>query len=152
MPIHARPIQEGSAKLAELIHSTAIRLLRSVRQADEASGLTASRLSALSMIVFSGKIALGDLAKAEQVRPPTMTRIVNALERLQLIVRSPNPADGRLIHITATNKGKRELLKGRARRVQLIAKGIQGLTAAERKKLSDALEVIQKLAERGSVA
>src|ERR1700753_3646429 len=68
----------ASETLAELLHSTAIRLLRTVRRVDESSGLTAPRLSALSVIVFSGPITLGKLAEAEQVRPPTMTRVAHA--------------------------------------------------------------------------
>ena len=91
--------------LAELLHSTAIRLLRSVRRVDESSGLTAPRLSALSVIVFNGPITLGKLAEAEQVRPPTMTRIVNALVQKALVVKAQDPADGRVILISATTSG-----------------------------------------------
>ena len=51
-----------------------------LRAEDDASGLSAPRLSALSVVVFAGPISLGGLAKAEQVRPPTISRLVNALE------------------------------------------------------------------------
>lgn len=145
------PIRNDPEKLAQRLHSSAIRLLRSLRQTDETSGLTASRMSALSVIVFSGQITLGDLAAAEQVRPPTMTRIVNALAEQQLVKKMPDPSDGRIIKITATIKGKRELLKGRAQRVKLLADGIQSLTPAEQNKLSAAISPIQKLAERISI-
>ena len=145
------PIQNDPEKLAQTLHSSAIRLLRSLRQADEAGGLTASRMSALSVIVFSGQITLGDLAAAEQVRPPTMTRIVNALAEQQLVKKTPDRRDGRLTRIAATMKGKRELLKGRAHRVKMLADGIQSLTRTEQSKLSAAAGTIQKLAERLSI-
>jgi DNA-binding MarR family transcriptional regulator len=145
-------IQNDPEKLAQLLHSSAIRLLRSLRQADESSGLTASRMSALSVIVFSGQITLGDLAAAEQVRPPTMTRIVNALVEQQLVKKVPDQRDGRMTRIAATVRGKRELLKGRAHRLTLLAEGIQSLTVAEQKNLSTALDAMQRLAERISIA
>ena len=137
-----------SETLAELLHSTAIRLLRTVRRVDESSGLTAPRLSALSVIVFNGPITLGKLAEAEQVRPPTMTRIVNALEKQELVVKTQDPSDGRVIRIAATTKGKRVLIRGRARRVQFLAEQIQHLEKAEQDNLSAALVEIQELIDR----
>lgn len=134
--------------LAELLHSTAIRLLRTVRRVDESSGLTAPRLSALSVIVFNGAITLGKLAEAEQVRPPTMTRIVNALEEQELVVKAQDPSDGRVIRIVATTKGKRVLIRGRARRVQFLAEQVRRLEKIEQENLSAALVTIQKLSDR----
>ena len=134
--------------LAELLHSTAIRLLRTLRRVDESSGLTAPRLSALSVIVFNGPITLGKLAEAEQVRPPTMTRIVNALEEQKLVVKAQDPGDGRVIRIAASVKGKRVLIRGRARRVQLLTEQIRHLDRVEQENLSAALVTIQELIDR----
>ncbi len=134
--------------LAELLNSTAIRLLRIVRRVDESSGLTAPRLSALSVIVFNGPITLGKLAEAEHVRPPTMTRIVNALEEQELVVKALDPSDGRVIRIAATMKGKRVLIRGRARRVQFLTGQIRHLGKIERENLSAALVTIQKLIDQ----
>jgi DNA-binding MarR family transcriptional regulator len=115
---------------------------------DESSGLTAPRLSALSVIVFNGKITLGKLAEAEQVRPPTMTRIVNALEAQELVVKAQDPGDGRVIRIAATTKGKRSLIRGRARRVQFLTGQIRQLEKAKQENLSTALVTIQELIDR----
>jgi DNA-binding MarR family transcriptional regulator len=134
--------------LAELLHSTAIRLLRAVRRVDESSGLTAPRLSALSVIVFKGAITLGKLAEAEQVRPPTMTRIVNALEERELVVKAQDPSDGRVIRIAATTKGKRVLIRGRARRVQVLTEQIRQLEKGKQENLSAALVTVQELIDR----
>src|ERR1700728_375438 len=145
MSIATHPASEN---LAELLHSTAIRLLRTLRRVDESSGLTAPRLSALSVIVFNGPITLGKLAEAEQVRPPTMTRIVNALEEQKLVVKAQDPGDGRLIRIAATTKGKRVLIRGRARRVQSLTEQIRHLEKVEQENLSAVLVTIQELIDR----
>jgi len=142
MSIDLNPDAES---LAEQLHSTAIRLLRSVRRVDESSGLTAPRLSALSVIVFNGPITLGRLAEAEQVRPPTMTRIVNLLEQKALVVKAQDPADGRVIQIAATTSGKKVLIRGRARRVQFLTQQIRHLEKNKQQNLSAALVTIKEL-------
>jgi DNA-binding MarR family transcriptional regulator len=142
MSIDLNPDAES---LAEQLHSTAIRLLRTVRRVDESSGLTAPRLSALSVIVFNGPITLGRLDEAEQVRPPTMTRIVNALEQKALVVKAQDPADGRVIQIAATTSGKKVLIRGRARRVQFLTQQIRRLQKSKQQNLSAALVTIKEL-------
>src|SRR5882672_12904274 len=91
--------------LADQLHSAAIRLLRLVRVQDTASGIAPARLSALSVIVFGGPVSLRDLAQAEQVKPPTMSRIVDALEAEGLACRQVNQQDRRAVLIEATEKG-----------------------------------------------
>lgn len=145
MSIATHPDPEA---LAELLHSTAVRLLRTVRRVDESSGLTPPRLSALSVIVFNGPITLGKLAQAEHVRPPTMTRIVNALEEQHLVLKAQDLSDGRVIRIAATTKGKRALIRGRARRVQFLTRQIRQLQHFDQQNLSSALVTIQKLIHR----
>src|SRR6478752_9901737 len=89
--------------LADRLHSTAIHLLRLVRVQDAAAGIGPAQLSALSVIVFGGPVSLNDLARAEQVRPPTMSRIVDGLEAAGLAKRSANPEDRRAVTIEATS-------------------------------------------------
>src|SRR5918994_2468878 len=95
------------AEIAEKLHSAAIHLLRRLRRQDVATGLTAPRLSALSVIVYAGPLTLGALAAAEQVRPPTITRIVAALEADGLVERRPSPDDKRVTLVRATPAGER---------------------------------------------
>jgi len=104
-------------------------LLRTLRKEDDASGLSAPRLSALSVVVFGGPLTLGQLARAEQVRPPTMTRIVTGLEKAGLVKRIGDPRDHRLTRIQATAKGQRVLTEGRARRVKLLTESVKTLDA-----------------------
>src|SRR5256885_7832613 len=92
-------------ELADHLHSTAIHLLRRLRREDDASGLPGPQLSALSVIVFGGPITLGALATAEQVRPPTITKLVAALEERGLVTREVDPTDRRIARVTATARG-----------------------------------------------
>src|SRR4051812_49977548 len=96
MPSRQERIRPPAAALADRLHSAAIHLLRHLRKEDDASGLSAPRLSALSVVVFGGPLSLGALARAEQVRPPTMTRIVTGLQRDGLVTRKGDLRDRRL--------------------------------------------------------
>ena len=95
--------------VADRVHSAAIHLLRRVRKQDVATGEGPARLSALSVLVFGGPKTLGELAAAEQVKPPTMSRIVTGLARSRLIQITDDPQDARRIQIRATAKGVRLL-------------------------------------------
>jgi len=130
--------------LANRLHSAAIHLLRLVRVHDAATGIAPARLSALSVIVFGGPLSLRELARAEQVRPPTMSRIVDALESAGLARRTVDPADARAVKIQATQKGIAVLKKGRARRVKFLASYLSRLSVSERASIHRALLAIQK--------
>jgi DNA-binding MarR family transcriptional regulator len=133
--------------LAERLHSTAIRLLRLVRVQDTATGIAPARLSALSVIVFGGPVSLRDLARAEQVRPPTMSRIVSALEAEGLARRRVNQQDRRAVLIETTEKGVAMLKQGRKRRVKFLASYLSQLANSELSDIERAVEAIQKVFE-----
>lgn len=137
--------REKSTELADRLHSAAIHLLRKLRREDAASGLNAPRLSALSVIVFAGPVALGDLAAAEQVKPPTMTRIVDALAQRGLVEKKKNTQDARSTLIHATAAGKKLLMQGRERRVRALAEQIAGLGGADRVVLERAAEILRRV-------
>ena len=130
--------------LAHRLHSTAVHLLRQVRVQDAATGLAPARLSALSVLVFGGAMSLNELARAEQVRPPTMSRIVDALESEGLIRRTVNQQDRRAVVLEATEKGTAILWRGRKRRIKFLAKHLSRLSEEERKKIDEAIKAIQK--------
>lgn len=137
-------------ELADRLHSTAIHLLRQVRVQDAASGLAPARLSALSVLVFGGAMSLNELARAEQVRPPTMSRIVDALESEGLVRRTVNQQDRRAVVLEATERGTAILWQGRKRRVKFLAKHLSRLGQEERKKIDEAIKAIQKAMARQS--
>ena len=133
-------------ELADRLHSAAIHLLRRLRAEDEASGLTASRLSALSVIVFAGPIRMGELAAAEQVRPPTVSRLVKELEREGLVRRVPDPWDARAQRVEATAEGRRLLDEGRRRRVETLAADLAEMPPADAELLARAAALLERLA------
>src|SRR4029079_9657718 len=111
-----RELSSKQAEAADRFHSAAIHALRHVRREDPQTGLSAARLSALSVLVFGGPRTLGELAAAEQVRPATMTRIAQSLVEDGYARRAGDPADGRVVRLSATAKGKRVMQRGRGRR------------------------------------
>jgi len=129
---------------ADRFHSAAIHALRHVRRDDPETGLSAARLSALSVLVFGGQRTLGELAAAEHVRPATMTRIVQALEQDGLVRRESDPDDGRVTRLHATAKGERVLWRGRERRVANLAGLLSGLSAAEVAQVRKAAELVER--------
>ena len=129
--------------VAARLHSASIRLLRTLRREDDGSGLSAPRLSALSHIVVEGPVSLNDLAEAEQVRPPTMSRIVDALVEAGLVTREAAPGDRRSIRIAATRKGVRLMEKGRERRVKALVARLGGLDAGDRRCLARAVGALE---------
>jgi len=135
---------DHSKQVADRLHSAAIHLLRRVRRADQASGLSAPKLSALSVIVHAGPISIGDLAAAEQVRAPTMTRLVKELEADRLIERVADGTDRRVSRVRATRAGQRLLQQGRDRRVDILNQFVSGLTEAEIKQLQQSMEIIER--------
>ena len=147
-PEPARKTQDEAEVIADRLHSAAIHLLRRLRREDTKSGLSAPRLSALSVLVFGGPVTLGELANAEQVRPPTMTRLISALEAEGLVSREADPDDGRLTRIRATPKGRALLFRGRARRVAALAAEVRGLGAGERADLDRALTILDGVIAR----
>ena len=132
-------------ELADQLHSAAIALLRRLRREDDAIGITSPRLSALSVVVFGGPLTLGQLALAEQVKPPTMTRIVTGLEKDGLVTRRNDPTDGRLTQIHATAKGRKILAAGRARRVDTLKNAVGALDRQSRRDLASGIRVLQRL-------
>jgi DNA-binding MarR family transcriptional regulator len=134
--------------LADRVHSAAIHLLRRLRKQDEATGLTAARLSALSVVVFGGPVTIGQLAGAEQVSAPTMTRLVVGLERAALVRRERDASDARVSWIHATPKGERILREGRRRRVAELARELETLSVADAEHLERAAAIIERLTGR----
>jgi DNA-binding MarR family transcriptional regulator len=134
-----------ATELAERLHSSAIHLLRRLRREDDASGLPAPQLSALSVIVFGGPITLGALATAEQVRPPTISKLVAALEQAGLVEREIDETDRRVIRVRATSRGTRLLQEGRTRRVASLAAALVSLSSSDRAALARALPVLEKV-------
>ena len=129
---------------ADQLHSAAIRLLRRLRVRDRESGIGPAQLSALSVLVFGGPRSLGELADAEQVRPPTMSRIVAGLERARLVRRHATE-DGRRLRLEPTAKGTKILQEGHKRRVESLAHALSALSKSELRQLAEFTGLLQQV-------
>jgi DNA-binding MarR family transcriptional regulator len=134
--------------IADRLHSASIHLLRRVRVVDAEMGLTPERASLLSVLVFGGPRTASQLAAAEQVTPPAITRIVSALERAGLVAREAVPGDRRLVRVRATAAGARLLRAGRRRRVAMLARLVGDLTPAELETLDRAAGLLETALDR----
>ena len=130
--------------VADRLHSAAIHLLRRVRRTDPQTGVSAAQLSALS-VLMGGPRTLGELAAAEQVRPPTMTKLVQELEREGLAARERDTADARVVRVRSTAKGQRVLQRGREMRITELERRLRGLDAAELATLERAVGIIERV-------
>jgi DNA-binding MarR family transcriptional regulator len=135
----------GASELAARLAGLSTVLQRHLSRVDAGDGLTRARLSALGLLVMGGARTLGELAAAEHVRPPTMTRLVHAMEADGLVAREPNPADGRSVVIRATPHGEAQLEQGRGRQIAPLAGSISALGSAERLQLEDAADLLGRL-------
>ena len=141
MPKHANGRER---EVADRLHSAAIHLLRRARRTDPLTGVSPAQLSALS-VLMSGPKALGDLAAAEQVRPPTMSRLVSEMERAGVARKVTDREDARVIRVHATPKGLRALSRGRSMRIEAIERLLSELEPDELGNIERAVSAIEKL-------
>lgn len=139
-------VNPDSAEVADRLHSAAIRLLRRLRKQDAASGLTGPQASALSVLVFAGPLSLGGLAAAEQVRAPTMSRLVKDMEALGLVSRRADPADARGVRLEATEKGRAMFDLARERRLATLTGAVRALSETDRRTLDRAARLVMEMA------
>ncbi len=130
--------------MAERLHSVALHLLRGLRRQDDALGVGPARLSALS-VLLSGPKTISELAGAEQVRLPTMTRIVSGLEATGLARRVPHPHDRRSVHVEMTGPGAETIARGRALRVERLARSLAALDDDELARVREAMDALERV-------
>lgn len=136
-----------SLEVATALHRAAIRLLRTVRTADDETGVSAPKLSALSVLTFGGAQSLSSLARAEQVTSATMSKLVSDLEADGLVAKRVDKDDRRGLRIEVTAKGRVLMEEGRKRRLALLNTRIAKLTRDERAQLNAAAKIMMRLAE-----
>jgi DNA-binding MarR family transcriptional regulator len=133
--------------LAYALRPAVMRLARSLRQVreDDSLDLQSNQLSAMSVLLNDGDMLMGELAAAEKIQPPSMTRIVNGLEQSGFVARRPDPRDGRQCLVTLTPAGREMLLANRRRRDEWLTVRIAGLDPDEREVLRQAVPILAKL-------
>lgn len=142
-------MQSTPIDVASQLNSVAIHLVRRARTVDQELGVPPGQLSALAVLVFGGERTIAELAAAEQVTSPTMTRIVDGLERAGLATRRPHPDDRRAIVVRATSKGRRVMERGRRNRVRLITSLLQGMSTEDLAAVQHATSALAQALEAG---
>ena len=138
--------KSDALEVADRLHSAAIRLLRAVRVVDDETGLSAPKLSALSVLIYGGPKSLSALAQAEQVTPATMSKLISDLEAEGHVAKSVDRTDRRGLRIEVTAEGRALFQDARTRRLDLLRKRVAKLSAGERERLRDAAELMLRVA------
>jgi DNA-binding MarR family transcriptional regulator len=147
-PLPSRFSDTRLNRVANQLHSAAIRLLRSARTVDSSTGLTSERLSLLSVLCFAGPRTVGKLADAEMVSRPAISRILNGLEDSGLARRERASSDRRRVVVHATAKGRRLMEAARRRRLQRVSDELSVLNPRELGVLEAASNLLGSLDER----
>lgn len=140
------PADDDRVAVANRLNSVAIHLLRRIARTDEQSGLTAERMSLLSVLVYGGDRTIGQLAEAERLTAPAITRTVSLLEEQGLVERHRSETDRRVVTVTATGGGRRLMEAARARRIAALAADLRQLSRADLAALNRAASILDKLA------
>nr|WP_295370948.1 MarR family transcriptional regulator [uncultured Sphingosinicella sp.] len=134
-----------SGEMAVRLQASSIRLLRLARRDGQAGDLSGPKLSALSFVALAGPVSLGELAAAEQVRPPTMTRLVDRMLEENLVTREVDPKDRRIIRIAVTEEGRRLIEQARPQGEGGLAARLHCLADSERRAIARAVELLERV-------
>jgi DNA-binding MarR family transcriptional regulator len=137
---------DSETELAARLRLAVLRLSRRLRQ-QVAGGVTPSQVSALATVERLGSPTLGELADSEQVRPPSMTRIVVGLEAAGLVTRRVDDDDRRVARVMLTAEGRRVLQRSRSLRTAFMARRLRRLSEAEREGLGELVRLLERLVE-----
>lgn len=136
------------AELASLLRPSLLRLTRLIRNQRVDMSVTLTQLSALATLRKHGPMSAGELAAAERVQPPSMTKVIALLEDRKLVTRAAHPTDKRQAIIVLTDAGRALLDSERRSRDAWLSRRLAALTPDERALLLAAMPVFDKLAEQ----
>lgn len=139
------PLSTDSA-LASTLRLSVMRLARRLRAERADTSLTLTQLGALATLERHGPLTPGELAAHERVQPPSMTRVVAALEAAALVTRAPHATDGRQVVLQVSEAGSALLAEDRRRRDAWLAQQLHGLAADDLAVLRQAVAVLDRLA------
>lgn len=141
---HASP-----AALADMLGDAIGRFNRRLRQARPVGELTQNQISVLTSLDMAGALTPRELADAERVQPPTMTKVLAKLEERGLVQRTPHPTDGRQVLLSATQAGREVIAEQRRVKDEWLTRTLAGLPASERETLRQAAEILGRIARQG---
>jgi DNA-binding MarR family transcriptional regulator len=134
-----------SGEMAARLQANSIRLLRLARRDEQAGAPSGPRLSALSFVARAGPVSLAQLAAAEQVRAPTMTRLVDGMVEEGLVTRQTDPRDRRMVRIAATEKGRQAIERPASHDGSGLAARLCRLADSERRAIARAVELLERV-------
>lgn len=141
----------SDAGLATALRISVSRLARRLRAERLAKGLepglSDTQLAALASLERHSAMTPGELADHEKVQPPSMTRVIAALEELGLVIRAPHATDRRQVLLTVTDRGREVVHQSRRLREEWLAKRLRELTPQERAALRAAAPILEKLSQ-----
>jgi DNA-binding MarR family transcriptional regulator len=138
-----------AVELAGMLGDATTRLGRRLRQARPVGELTQNQISVLTSLELAGALTPRELADAERVQPPTMTKVLAKLEERGLIQRAPHPTDGRQVILSATSAGREVIVEQRRVKDEWLTRKLAGLAAEEREILRRAAEILNRIARQG---
>ena len=147
MPTVEKVIRTNAGLASELRLSVMRLRRRLTAERDPHNTLSMGSMAVIGVLARLGDHTLGELAAAERVRPPSMTRTVNCLERDGYVERRPHPDDGRQVVVSVTDSGLAVLAADRARRDAWLARTLSDLTPEERAALRAAAPILNRLAQ-----
>ena len=137
---------EDERSLASRLRLAVVRLNRRLRAQRTSTSVTLTQYSALSSLKKCGPMTPGELAAKEVVQPPSMTRVIAALEESGYVSRRPHPTDGRQSIVELTEDGVAYVLADISAREAWLDKRLAQLTGDERRTLAEAAEIIDRMA------
>ncbi len=141
----------SDAGLASALRISVSRLARRLRAERLTKGmepgLSDTQLAALAALEVHSAMTPGELAEHEKVQPPSMTRVIAALEEHGLVMRAPHATDRRQVVLTATERGRELVYQSRRLREAWLAKRLRELTPQERAVLRAAAPILEKLSQ-----
>src|SRR2546429_4601782 len=132
------PRRLSDPQLAEQLRVAIARLTRKLRQTRPMGELTQNQISVLASLELAGALTPRELAEAERVQPPTMTKVLAKLEERGLVQRTPHPTDGRQVLLSATEAGRTELREVRRAPDEWLTRRLAGLSPQDREVLRQA--------------
>ncbi|WP_438939196.1 MarR family winged helix-turn-helix transcriptional regulator [Cellulomonas citrea] len=135
-----------SSTLAQDLRRALSMASRRVKAERGDAGLPDPQFNVLAMLHAHGAMTPGQLAEAERIQPPSMTRTVNCLVELGLVAKTEHPTDGRQVLVDLTEAGRAEVHETRRRRDAWLTGRLSQLTADERARLGEAVELLRRIA------
>lgn len=134
-----------TTELASALRLSVMRLARRLRQERADLSLSLNQLATLAVLDRHGPLTPRELAEHERVQPPSMTRILAALEDRGLVIRTPHPTDGRQHLVSLTAQARQMLREDRRRRDAWLSLRLAELSPQDRAVLSQAVTILDRL-------